>query len=101
MDHPQDASWFHERESAWLYRIVADQESDPRHRQLFLTLAEAAEHQARIWVERMGHEPPFRPTVRARPIIAAALNPAHAVANDTSGAPPNRANAASGPSVWP
>jgi len=66
MDHPQDASWFHERESAWLYRIVADQESDPRHRQLFLTLAEAAEHQARIWVERMGHEPPFRPTVRAR-----------------------------------
>ncbi len=42
-----------------------------------------------------------RPTVRARPIIAAALNPAHAVANDTSGAPPNRANAASGPSVWP
>ncbi len=70
MDHPQDASWFHERESAWLYRIVAAQESDPRHRQLFVTLAEAAEHQARIWVERMGSEPAFQPTLRAR-IVAA------------------------------
>ncbi|MFO1378755.1 MAG: VIT1/CCC1 transporter family protein [Steroidobacteraceae bacterium] len=66
MEHPQDDSWFHERESAWLYRVVAGQEPDPRNRQLFLTLAESAEHQARIWVERMGSEPAFRPTFRAR-----------------------------------
>jgi VIT1/CCC1 family predicted Fe2+/Mn2+ transporter len=64
--HPQEDSWFHERESAWLYRVVAERESNPKHRQLFATLAEAAEQQARIWVERLGGEPAFHPTLRAR-----------------------------------
>jgi VIT1/CCC1 family predicted Fe2+/Mn2+ transporter len=68
--HPQEDSWFHERESAWLYRVVAEKEANPAHRQLFLTLADAADEQARIWVQRLAREPDFRPTPRAR-IVAA------------------------------
>jgi VIT1/CCC1 family predicted Fe2+/Mn2+ transporter len=69
MEAQQD-SWFHERESAWLYRIVAERETHPAHRQLFSTLAEAAEHQAGIWAARMPQVPKFMPTRRAR-IVAA------------------------------
>ena len=32
-------SWYHEKESAWLYRQVAATEPDPRKRELFLKLA--------------------------------------------------------------
>ncbi len=65
MDAQQD-SWFHERESAWLYRVVAQRETDPAHRQLFATLADAAEHQAGIWAAQMARVPEFVPTRRAR-----------------------------------
>jgi len=41
-------NWFHERESAWLYGRVAAAEPDPRKRDLFLSLAAAAERQAII-----------------------------------------------------
>lgn len=44
-------SWYHERESAWLYRVVAEVDSDPRHQQLFRALADAAEEQARHWAK--------------------------------------------------
>jgi vacuolar iron transporter family protein len=44
-------SWYHERESAWLYRVVAEADSDPRHQQLFRALADAAEEQARHWAK--------------------------------------------------
>jgi vacuolar iron transporter family protein len=44
-------SWYHERESAWLYRIVAEADSDPRHQELFRALADAAEEQARHWAK--------------------------------------------------
>ena len=43
-------SWYHEKESAWLYERVAAAESDPRKRHLFLQLAAAAETQAAKWV---------------------------------------------------
>jgi len=42
-------SWYHEKESAWLYRQVAAAESDPRKSELFLKLAAAAEEQAGKW----------------------------------------------------
>jgi len=42
-------SWYHEKESAWLYGAVAAAESDPTLRQLFLKLAAAAEEQAACW----------------------------------------------------
>jgi len=64
-------SWFHERESAWLYRIAAEAEPDPRKSQLFLSLAAAAEEQAVRWesIAATAGSPiaqVFRPTVRAR-----------------------------------
>jgi len=64
-------SWFHERESAWLYRRVAAAEPDPRKRALFLALANAAEEQAATWAAHLGGaRPEFRAGLRAR-IVAA------------------------------
>ncbi len=60
-------NWFHERESAWLYARVAAHEPDPRKRQLFESLAAAAERQASRWEQSSSTAlPPFRPTLRAR-----------------------------------
>ena len=63
-------SWLEEKQSAWLYRQVAQAEPDARMRQLFLTLADAADEQAAIW----SHQTPgsFTPTLRAR-IVGALL----------------------------
>ncbi len=66
-------NWFHERESAWLYARVAAHEPDAHKRDLFLSLAQAAERQARRWEESAGTQAPvFKPTVRAR-IVARLL----------------------------
>jgi VIT1/CCC1 family predicted Fe2+/Mn2+ transporter len=60
-------SWYHEKESAWLYRRVADRESDPLKSQLFRKLGEAAEDQARKWEAlQPQREFEFRPSMRAR-----------------------------------
>jgi len=63
-------SWYHEKESAWLYGVVAQAEPDPRKRDLFLKLAAAAESQAACW---QGTRPPgekfpdeYSPALRAR-----------------------------------
>ncbi|HEV7138350.1 MAG TPA: VIT1/CCC1 transporter family protein [Steroidobacteraceae bacterium] len=42
-------SWYHEKESAWLYRQVAAAEPDPNKQRLFTQLAAAAEDQAAKW----------------------------------------------------
>jgi len=69
-------SWYHEKESAWLYRRVAAAEADTAKRALFLKLAAAAEEQAEQWRRAgAGGEPPehpFTPALRAR-IVAALL----------------------------
>ncbi len=60
-------SWYHEKESAWLYRRVADRESDPLKSQLFRKLGEAAEDQARKWESLQPQRQfEFRPSMRAR-----------------------------------
>jgi VIT1/CCC1 family predicted Fe2+/Mn2+ transporter len=59
-------SWFHERESAWLYRHVAACEADARRKELFETLAAAAERQAVRWERTLKSVPAFSPTLRAR-----------------------------------
>src|SRR5258706_14651423 len=64
MSNPFD-SWYHERESAWLYRVVADAESDPRLQQLFRALADAAEEQAEHWA-KAANPGEFRPQLRSR-----------------------------------
>jgi vacuolar iron transporter family protein len=63
-------SWYHEKESAWLYHQVAAAEPDARKRTLFLQLAGAAEEQALKW-ER-GEKRVFTPSLRAR-IVARLL----------------------------
>jgi vacuolar iron transporter family protein len=66
------ASWYHEKESAWLYQQVAAAEPDPRKRELFLKLAGAAEEQAGKWqratagAAAQGPPARFTPSVRAR-----------------------------------
>jgi vacuolar iron transporter family protein len=63
-------SWYHEKESAWLYRRVAAAEPDAHKRRLFEQLAIAAEEQAGKWDQvaaRSGAAPrTFTPSLRAR-----------------------------------
>lgn len=73
-------SWYHEKESAWLYRQVAAAEPDAHKQRLFTQLAAAAEEQAAKW-ESSSRSPRgpadapgrvFVPSVRAR-IVARLL----------------------------
>jgi VIT1/CCC1 family predicted Fe2+/Mn2+ transporter len=59
-------NWYHERESAWLYRCVAECEPDQRRSQLFASLAGAAERQAERWERTLEPVPSFSPSMRAR-----------------------------------
>jgi VIT1/CCC1 family predicted Fe2+/Mn2+ transporter len=73
-------NWYEEKQSAWLYRVVTQAESDPRKSALFAELADAAESQARIWakeLEKTGALPPFHPNLRARVVahLIRALGP--------------------------
>ncbi|HET9473066.1 MAG TPA: hypothetical protein VFO82_04185 [Steroidobacteraceae bacterium] len=63
-------SWYHEKESAWLYRAVTAAEPDPARRALFQRLAATAEEQAARWLEAEPRlpshlQPAFRPRVAA------------------------------------
>jgi vacuolar iron transporter family protein len=62
-------SWFHEKESAWLYREVARAEPDRTKSQLFLKLAAAAEDQAARWEAAGKASRSFRPSLRARIVV--------------------------------
>lgn len=74
-------SWQEEKQSVWLYRLLANAESDASKRRLFEQLAAAAESQAGIWLvqikQRGGVEPAFRLTRRARVVgfLIAHINP--------------------------
>jgi len=63
-------SWHEEKQSAWLYRKLAEREPDAAISALFRQLATAAEDQAQIWEQGLGRSPAFHPTRRAR-IVAA------------------------------
>ena len=70
---PAADSWYHEKESAWLYGAVAAAEPDPRNRELFLKLAAAAEEQAACWRRQdPGIADHYSPQLRAR-IVARLL----------------------------
>jgi VIT1/CCC1 family predicted Fe2+/Mn2+ transporter len=76
-----EASWREERQSAWLYRRLAESEPEPEKQKLFIALAETAEVQAGIWASQIrdgGREvPEFHPSLRARAVaaLAARLGP--------------------------
>ncbi len=79
MTAPGVDSWYHEKESAWLYRCVAAAEPDARKRRLFEQLAAAAEEQATRWELAAARDPAqpllqrqFAPALRAR-IVAQLL----------------------------
>lgn len=62
--------WHEERQSAWLYHILAEREAaNPTRARLFNDLAVAAERQAIAWERRIKSKdtelPVFRPTLRA------------------------------------
>ncbi len=63
-------SWQEEKQSAWLYRLLAQAEPDVDKRRLFEQLAAAAESQSGIWLAQItpqgAAEPVFRPSLRAR-----------------------------------
>ncbi len=70
--------WAEEKRSAWLYRIVSDCESGTPRQVLFLELAQAAEHQAGLWVAEMikaGVTPPAAYQLDARTRLVGWLIP--------------------------
>ncbi|HUO18685.1 MAG TPA: VIT1/CCC1 transporter family protein [Steroidobacteraceae bacterium] len=76
MTAPGVDSWYHEKESAWLYRRVAAAEPDLHKRRLFEQLAGAAEEQAGKWEQLAASSGAaartFTPSLRAR-IVARLL----------------------------
>ncbi len=42
-----------EKRSAYLYRVIAEAEKEPLHRDLFFGLAQEAEHQAGLWARKL------------------------------------------------
>jgi VIT1/CCC1 family predicted Fe2+/Mn2+ transporter len=60
------ARWRAEKESAWLYGVVAAAERDPRKAAGFRALGDAAEQQAAILAGDLGETPTFTPSARAR-----------------------------------
>ncbi len=64
-------SWQEEKQSAWLYRVVAECERGTPREALFNELAQAADDQSEIWLaamERSGRPAPvaYRPDLRTR-----------------------------------
>ena len=71
MDSPEFESWHEEKQSAYLYRVVADCERSPELKAMFMKLADAADSQAETWrkiAAEKGRSLPahFQPKVRAR-----------------------------------
>lgn len=68
--------WHEEKQSAWIYRALTECEQDPAKARMFGSLSTAAEEQAAILagdVQRESRElPRFRPTLRARVVLAVA-----------------------------
>ncbi len=63
-------SWAHEKESAWLYRVLAESEPIEAHRALFAKLAQVAEQQAAIWQKSAPDHGSFEPSLRVRLVAA-------------------------------
>lgn len=59
-------SWREERQSAYLYRVIASVETLPARQKLFMRLAEAAERQAVHWAALAPVPAEYRPPLRVR-----------------------------------
>jgi VIT1/CCC1 family predicted Fe2+/Mn2+ transporter len=62
-------SWREEKQSAWLYRRLAECEAEPVRARLFADLAKEADQQALIWAGYAGtNVPEYQPGTRARAV---------------------------------
>jgi VIT1/CCC1 family predicted Fe2+/Mn2+ transporter len=64
-------NWKEEKQSAWLYRIMATCENDKQLARMFTALADAAEAQARLWEAKLleegrGFDSSFKPSRRSQ-----------------------------------
>jgi len=70
------SSWYEEKQSAWLYRVLADVEQQPTLAELFKTLAHEADEQALLWAAKVTADgsalPEFTPAIRARVVASLA-----------------------------
>lgn len=70
------ANWEEERNSAILYRTLAEQDKNPKLAELYRRLAEAEEGHAGIWAEKLKESgaavPIFRPSLRTRALMSLA-----------------------------
>jgi VIT1/CCC1 family predicted Fe2+/Mn2+ transporter len=68
--HTFEHHWQDEADAAFLYRILADAESDARKKDIYARLAEVEDKHVVVWgnlLAEHGHPPkPFRPSARAR-----------------------------------
>jgi VIT1/CCC1 family predicted Fe2+/Mn2+ transporter len=71
-------NWWEEKRSSYLYGIMAESETHPLRKKLFLDLAKAADDQAQIWVEKARQSGQsisiqFQPNFRTR-LVAKLVN---------------------------
>src|SRR5215213_6943758 len=68
--HTFEHHWQDEADAAYLYRILADKESDPRKKDIYARLAEVEDRHVVVWGDLLtdhGHPPrKFQPSTRAR-----------------------------------
>jgi len=68
--HTFEHHWQDEADAAYLYRILANEESDPRKKDIYARLAEVEDRHVVVWGDLLtehGHAPKsFRPSARAR-----------------------------------
>jgi VIT1/CCC1 family predicted Fe2+/Mn2+ transporter len=68
--HSFEHHWQDEADAAYLYRILAEAESDPQKKDVYSRLAEVEDRHVVVWGDLLkshGHSPkPFRPSGRAR-----------------------------------
>src|SRR3954462_6851477 len=68
--HSFEHHWQDEADAAYLYRILASAEADPRKKDIYSRLADVEDRHVVVWSELLtqhGHPPPtFRPSGRAR-----------------------------------
>ena len=68
--HTFEHHWQDEADAAFLYRILADAEPDPRKKDIYARLADVEDRHVVVWGDLMtkhGHPPkPFKPSARAR-----------------------------------
>jgi len=72
--HTFEHHWQDEADAAFLYRILAEAESDPHKKDIYARLADVEDRHVVVWGDLMaqhGHTPPaFRPSTRARLLAA-------------------------------